>query len=88
MGKVVPLQNVYSNQWRLAEMVAIGELILRAEQLFDSLTPAMSFAYREVIVQRATELLNEAQARRDHYFRCQGKPPPATPCLPVNYTER
>lgn len=72
MGTVVPLQNVFSNQWRLQQLVAIGELILKAELLFGSVHSDMDFAYREAIVLRATEFLDEANARTDAYFHSQG----------------
>lgn len=87
MGKVVPLQNVYSNQWRLQQLVAIGELILKAELLFGSVHSDMDFAYREAIVLRATEFLAEANDRTDAYFHSQGLPAPERLRLPDRLQE-
>lgn len=82
MGTVVPLQNVYCNLRRMQELQAIGELIIKAEQLFLSLKPLMAYAYRDAIMKRAIELLQEAHERRYIYFISQGKPAPKQLCLP------
>lgn len=87
MGKVIPLQNVYCNLRRMQELQAIGELMIRAEQLFLSLNPLMAYAYREAIMKRAIELLTEAHQRRYIYFISQGKPAPKQICLPHTLRE-
>lgn len=88
MGQVVPLQNVYCNLKRMQELQDMGDLILRAEQLFASLRPTMSFSYRAAIVERASELLMEVQERRARYFLSVGLPAPEDILVPGNYQER
>jgi len=87
MGKVVPLQNVYCNLKRLEELQAIGDLLIKAEQLFSSLNPAMSYAYRDAIVKRAVEFLTEANERRELYFKSQGKASPPRLYTPGSFKE-
>lgn len=87
MGQVVPLQNIYCTVRRMTELQAIGDLICRAEQLFASLTPSMSFTYRAAIIDRANGLVAEVQERRARYFLSVGLPIPEDRLVPANHQE-
>jgi hypothetical protein len=87
MGQVVPLKNIYCDLKRMQELQAIGLLIFRAEQLFASLRPTMSFAYRAEILKRANELIEEVNERRVYYFLSVGLSAPKDRLIPGNYKE-